>query len=726
MSQSVTLNGSSFTIPDVGENDWGQNVTDFLVAIPGAVLQKSGGAFTLTAEVDFGATYGLKSAYFKSRTANPASAGAVRLAKTDVVSFRNNANGADLDVGIDAADALTFASNKVVTVAGAFTLVDYLAFANQKSVRLLEQTGNGTNYIGLSAPDAVTANVTLKLPDGAGSTGQVLSTDGVGALSWINAAGGGTINTGVQGRLAVYSAAGTTLDDVVTMTNTVSVAIAAHGQGSVYTIPDGGQATANFVITEGAQTINGAKSLSGVTTLSGSSTGIFVISNASTLKVDSTNALVSIGTATMTYPLYVSKSSAGANVTLAVENSESANGASHAQLYIITGGASGGDPFLTLYNGVQNYSIGLDNSDSDALCVTGASTLNGTNLLRLTTAGALTVASTLTVTAGGLTVTAGGVSLSADSLTIAKTTNQIILGTTNTVTISSTAPAASRTYTLPDAGGAASFVMTESAQTINGIKTLGSVLLVANGAVGTPSVAFSGQTNSGIYNISSGSHIFGVSVNGVETLRFTPTELQPSLRILGANGTVSAPAYSFSGDSDTGLYIIGANEVGITCGGALTIDISGAGIDLYVGVTASLKLRSTGVTIPVNGAELGVLSTYNSIALNSVGVMSNYITVQNSKTFTVDMSSCKCFLVQMSNGDGAIVITSYQTGTITLLGSTGIIVASSTPGAGQLGIFKSATNHTVSFKSGSSLASTAASMQLMFIGNAPSAATNWA
>ena len=41
------------------------------------------------------------------------------------------------------------------------------------------------------------------------------------------------------------------------------------------------------------------------------------------------------------------------------------------------------------------------------------------------------------------------------ALTLSNTTNQLVLGTTNTVTISSTAPSASRTYTLDDAGASA-------------------------------------------------------------------------------------------------------------------------------------------------------------------------------------------------------------------------------------------------------------------------------
>lgn len=66
-----------------------------------------------------------------------------------------------------------------------------------------------------------------------------------------------------------------------------------------------------------------------------------------------------------------------------------------------------------------------------------------------------------------------------DPITQNDTSNQIVLGVTNTTTISATAPSASRVVTIPDPGGAASFVMTEGTQTINGAKTLGGTLTAA-------------------------------------------------------------------------------------------------------------------------------------------------------------------------------------------------------------------------------------------------------
>jgi len=68
------------------------------------------------------------------------------------------------------------------------TVTTGAVFSNQAYVELREQTGNGSNYIRLTAPDAVTNNTTLKFPDGAGSGGQFLQTDGSGSLSWATAA----------------------------------------------------------------------------------------------------------------------------------------------------------------------------------------------------------------------------------------------------------------------------------------------------------------------------------------------------------------------------------------------------------------------------------------------------------------------------------------------------------------------------------------------------------
>ena len=52
------------------------------------------------------------------------------------------------------------------------------------SVKLYEDTDNGTNFIAIKAPNAVTSDTTLTLPDGDGTSGQFLKTDGSGQLSF--------------------------------------------------------------------------------------------------------------------------------------------------------------------------------------------------------------------------------------------------------------------------------------------------------------------------------------------------------------------------------------------------------------------------------------------------------------------------------------------------------------------------------------------------------------
>lgn len=75
------------------------------------------------------------------------------------------------------------------------------------------------------------------------------------------------------------------------------------------------------------------------------------------------------------------------------------------------------------------------------------------------------------------TQTINGAKTFTDPITQNDTTNQIVLGVTNTTTISATAPSASRVVTIPDPGANASFVMTAGTQTISGIKTFDGQLI---------------------------------------------------------------------------------------------------------------------------------------------------------------------------------------------------------------------------------------------------------
>lgn len=62
-------------------------------------------------------------------------------------------------------------------------------------IRLPEDTDNGSNYVALKAADNIASNVTFTLPAADGTNGQVLQTNGSGALSFVTPAGVGSSYT---------------------------------------------------------------------------------------------------------------------------------------------------------------------------------------------------------------------------------------------------------------------------------------------------------------------------------------------------------------------------------------------------------------------------------------------------------------------------------------------------------------------------------------------------
>ena len=95
-------------------------------------------------------------------------------ANIDITGGRNITITGELDAAtLDVSSTSAFADNVVIE--------------NGKEIRLSEASGNGTNYTGFKAPAALTANVSFTLPDGDGTDGQVITTNGSAVLAWSDA-----------------------------------------------------------------------------------------------------------------------------------------------------------------------------------------------------------------------------------------------------------------------------------------------------------------------------------------------------------------------------------------------------------------------------------------------------------------------------------------------------------------------------------------------------------
>lgn len=123
MATIVSWNGSSFTVPATGEENWGgaTKVDGLLISLAQNSLQKSGGLFTLSAEVDFGGTAGFKALYYKTHSSNPASAGIFRLANNEAINWRNAANSGNIGLSVNASDNLLYNGTQVITSTGTLT-----------------------------------------------------------------------------------------------------------------------------------------------------------------------------------------------------------------------------------------------------------------------------------------------------------------------------------------------------------------------------------------------------------------------------------------------------------------------------------------------------------------------------------------------------------------------------------------------------------------------------
>lgn len=312
--------------------------------------------------------------------------------------------------------------------------------------------------------------------------------------NFIMSAGAQTV-AGVKTFSSALTCSLTSNQIVLGTTNTVTISSTAPAASRTYTIPDT-LANSSFVMTDLAQTINGAKTFTSqlANTLT---TNQIVLGTTNTVTI---NSVAPTASRIYTIP------DAGSDAT-----------------FVLSGGG-GGPSFasLTLTNTTNQLTLGTTNTVTVNSVAPAAS-----RTYTIPDAGG---AASFVMTAGAQTV--AGVKTFSSALTCSATTNQITLGTTNTVTITSPAPAASRTYTIPDTAADSSFVMTDSAQTINGVKTftekakfmytIGGQLELGNtGSSGTVSLRYLASSTNATYQFPSVGGTFTFASTDMTSQTFT-------------------------------------------------------------------------------------------------------------------------------------------------------------------------------------------------------------
>lgn len=521
MSTPIIFNSISYNVPAYGDTGYAQgagNLSSYLIAIAAGTLQQSGGTFSLIADVNFGTGFGLLSKYFTSITANAATAGQFRLAHADTIDWRNNANSANLVLGVNSSDQLTY-QGAVIPTGGASFVASITGTANEIIA------SSATGAVTLSTPQAIGTSSTPTF--GGLTTNGVINSNG-GIL--VSSSSGLSFSCTTSGTISFDAPAGPISSYALLLPTSVG------GTGQVLTQTNSPAGQLGWA-TPAAGTVTSVSGTANQITSTGGATPVLAIAN----------PLVTPGAITATGNI-----SAGNNTLLAKT---------------LTLGSSGNNASLFLTSTTaQSIDIippaGLGASYNLILPLVQGGT--GTVLTNSDGAGTLTWTTPATGTVTSVSGTANQIASTGGatpvlSLAVPVPTVQKFVSGSGTYTRPSPTPAWVRvTMVGAGGGGAGGGTGSPTAGGTGGNTTFGSALLTANGGTGGVLSATGSAASGGSASLGSGP--IGTALTGGTGLGVTSTAIAFDA---GAAGGSSA----FGGNGGGNANAAGGNGVTNTGGG---------------------------------------------------------------------------------------------------------------------------------------------------------------
>lgn len=487
---------------------------------------------------------------------------------------------------------------------------------------------------------------------------------------------------------------------------TTTISATAPAASATYTVPDVGT-SASFVMTQGNQTINGNKTFNNTTTMSGlTSLATQISSNTvtyatGTIGTGGAASLIITGTGTSWTSVMIGGiivSGATTAVVTAVNSATQiaiadpitlANGSSYTLYYGSDQSAGGSEGEVNTVDTGGSWAIytstlgGLNYSTGTVTAAAGSVTGSGTTFTRAMVGGIIHFATGASVTsyitdwvsATSLTIsptqtigsatnyiiyyggsqTMGGLQ-TVQNLYVQAATNQITLGgsaSNFTTTLTAPAPAASRTYTIQDAGAAANIVTLTSPYVVGDIPFASSTTqmsrladvatgnaLISGGVGVAPSwgkIALSGTSAvTGTLPIGNGGTNSATALSGSSIMVSNGTSV-----VQGAAGTTTTVLHGNAGGTPTYSAVsLTADVTGVlplanggTGGSTAVTSVTGTANQ----ITASPTTGAVGLSIPTTFVAPGTLQDTNGMLYSSASIAATG-TTQGTTTTTITKS----------------------------------------------------------------------------------------
>ena len=151
----------------------------------------------------------------------------------------------------------------------------------------------------------------------------------------------------------------------------------------------------------------------------------------------------------------------------------------------------------------------------------------------------------------------------------------------------------------------------------SGATTSTTKFTTGDGALTAPAYSFISNTNNGMWNAGVGG--IGFSSVGVKTLELAPTYTTIPQPIREDDGLVGTPSYSFTQDTNTGLYRIGGDNIGVSCNGVKQVDIS------TTSATFTNPVVFTNTTLSTTANTSGAIITSYTFYYKNIGGVINVL-----------------------------------------------------------------------------------------------------